>query len=75
MSALERHFTINEIADLWSLSPSVIRAIFRDRTDVIRIGHGEKMRKRAYVSIRVPESVVQRVHQELRSKCTASGGV
>ena len=68
MSALERHYSIKEISELWALSPGVVRTIFKDRSDILRIGHGEKMRKRAYITIRVPESVLQRVHAELREK-------
>ena len=68
MSALERHYSINQISELWGLSPGVVRSLFRDRADVLHIGHGEKMRKRPYVTLRVPESVVQRVHAELREK-------
>ena len=68
MSALEKHYTANEVAKLWGISAGVVRALFRDRADVLKIGHGERMRKRAYVSLRIPESVVQRVHEELRAK-------
>jgi len=68
MAALEKHYTASEVAKLWGLSPGVVRALFRDRADVLKIGHGERMRKRAYVSLRIPESVVQRVHEELRAK-------
>jgi len=68
VSALEKHFSINELVDLWGLSPGVIRGLFCDRADVIRVGHGERMHKRAYFTLRIPESVVQRVHSELREK-------
>jgi hypothetical protein len=68
MSALERHYSISEIAELWALSPGAVRSIFKDRGDVIRIGHGEQRYRRCYVTIRVPESVVQKVHAELRAK-------
>jgi hypothetical protein len=68
MSALERHLSINEIAELWGLSPGVVRALFKDRGDVIRIGSGETRFRRGYLTLRVPESVVERVHAELRSR-------
>jgi hypothetical protein len=66
MSALEKHYSIREIAELWGFSIGAVRHIFRDRTDVIHLGHGERRNKRGYFTIRVPESVVQRVHDDLK---------
>lgn len=68
MSALERHYSINEIAELWGFAPGVVRRIFAARSDVIRIGHAEKIRKRQYITIRVPESVLAKVYNELKKK-------
>ena len=68
MSALEPHFSIKEVAVLWKLSPGVVRAIFRDRQDVLRIGHGETRSKRGYTTLRIPQSIVERVYAELRLK-------
>jgi hypothetical protein len=65
VAALEKHYSVFEISDLWGLSPGVVRSLFSDRADVIRIGHGERLHKRAYITLRIPESVVQRVHAEL----------
>lgn len=67
-TALEKHYTVKQIAELWSLSPGVVRSLFKDRADVLKIGHGEKRYKRGYVTLRIPESVVQKVHAELRAK-------
>jgi hypothetical protein len=64
MSALERH-TVAEVAALWGFSPDTIRKIFRDHPGVLKIGSPERRFKRGYVSIRIPESIVQRVHAEL----------
>jgi len=68
VSALERHYSVQEIAELWQLSPGVVRSLFRDRADVIKIGYGERLHKRGYVTIRVPESTLQRVYAELRKE-------
>lgn len=61
----ERHYSVNELAVLWNLSKQTIRRLFLDEPDVIRIGEHDVRRKRAYVTIRIPESVVRRVHQRL----------
>ena len=66
MSASEKHFSIKEIAELWRLSRGAVRTLFHKRSDVLRIGHGETRYKRGYITLRIPESVVQRVYDELK---------
>lgn len=66
MSALERHYTVAEVAALWNFSDDTIRKIFRDQPGVIKIGSPERRFKRGYISLRIPESVLQRVHNQLR---------
>jgi len=61
----ERHYSVNELAVLWNLSKQTIRRLFQDEPDVIRIGEKDVRHKRAYVTLRVPESVMRRVHQRL----------
>lgn len=56
---------MNELAVLWNLSKQTIRRLFQDEPDVVRIGDTDVSRKRAYVTLRIPESVVRRVHQRL----------
>jgi hypothetical protein len=53
---------------MWLLSTGVVRSLFRDRADVIRVGHGESLHKRAYITLRIPESVMQRVYADLQKK-------
>lgn len=61
----ERHFTPKELAALWALDESTIRRIFYDEPGVLRIGKAQRRDgKRDYVSLRIPESVAARVHQE-----------
>jgi len=66
MAALEKHYTVAEVAVLWSLSEETIRKLFRDDPSVLKIGVGEKLHKRGYVVLRIPESVVLRTHEKLR---------
>lgn len=69
MSALEKHYTVAEIATLWGFSPDTIRKIFRDAPGVLKIGQPENVRqkRRGYISLRIPESVLQKVHAEMRA--------
>jgi hypothetical protein len=68
MAALERHYTVSEVASLWNLSEDSIRRIFRDLPGVLKLNSPEKVHKRGYCVLRIPESVLQRVHAELRGR-------
>jgi len=61
--SLERHYTVSEVAQLWSLSDNTIRKVFRDEPGVLRTQLPSlRARKRQNISLRIPESVVYRVH-------------
>ena len=68
MSALERHYTAKEVAELWQLSEDTVRKLFRGTPGVLKISQPARRFKRAYVSIRIPESVLQKRHTELHGK-------
>ena len=73
MSAVtEQHFLPIELAKLWGLSPSKIRRMFEDEPGVLRIGEPSRKvgraLKRSCYTMRIPESVAQRVHARLTSR-------
>lgn len=61
--ALERHYTVPEIADLWGMSEKSVRRLFAEESGVLRWGTPETVQKRGYCNLRIPESVLIRVHQ------------
>lgn len=62
-----RHYTVNEIAQLWKLSDDAVRKMFESEPGVLAIGDGHSSsRKRRYVTLRIPEDVVERVYRRLR---------
>ncbi len=63
--AFEKHYSISEIVELWGLSEKTIRRIFAGEPDVLEC-HEEQRFKRAYRTLRIPESVLQRVHRRIR---------
>ena len=65
-SALERHYTVKEVAEMWHLDEKMIRRIFGDEPGVVSIGSNESRFRRAYRTLRIPESVLVRVHRRLR---------
>jgi AraC-like DNA-binding protein len=64
--AFERHYSIAEIVDLWGLSEKTVRRIFGTEEGVLEWGHDEQRFRRSYKTLRIPESVVQRVHRRMR---------
>jgi len=68
MSAIEKHYSVKEVALLWKVCSDTVRDIFKDVPGVLRIDRPKTRRKRGYTSLRIPESVVHRVHQRLTSK-------
>jgi len=65
-TALERHYTVQEVSEMWHLDEKMIRRIFGDEPGVVDIGSNESRFRRAYRTLRIPESVLVRVHRRLR---------
>jgi hypothetical protein len=65
-AALERHYTVQEIGEAWQLSGTTVARLFRDEPGVLKIGRGPSRRgRRSYTTLRIPQSVVDRVHRRL----------
>jgi hypothetical protein len=64
-AALERHFSVSEIAAMWNLSVDAVRKLFRNEPGVLVIGDSNPRGKRRYLTTRVPATVVERVHRRL----------
>jgi hypothetical protein len=75
-AATEKHYRVNEIAELWGFSRHTIIRLFADEPGVLNLGRlGTERRK--YVSLSIPESVALRVHERLGNqslKPTLAGG-
>jgi predicted transcriptional regulator len=66
---LERHYSVAEIAEMWGLSEKTVRRMFEEEDGVLWWSTHKIRRKRAYITDRIPESVLLRVHRkrELRA--------
>ena len=62
----EKHYSINEISELWGLSQKTVRRIFDEEPGVVELDNRRSRHKRAYVTRKIPESVVKRVHRKLQ---------
>lgn len=63
--ATEPHFSVAEVSVLWVMSRDTVRSIFRDEPGVIKLDRPATRKKRGYCSLRIPLSVLQRVHATL----------
>jgi hypothetical protein len=65
LSFAERHYAVAEIAALWNLSSDAVRKLFQDEPGVLVLGGQGAAHKRRYTTLRIPESVLQRVHRRM----------
>jgi len=69
MSAFERHYTPQELSDLWNISPTKVRRMFQDEPGVLRIGEPSRRSGRSltrrYFTLRIPSPVAERVYRKL----------
>ena len=64
-AAMEQHYSPRELGERWELSAGTVRSLFIDEPGVIRIDRPEQCHKRGYRTLRIPESVADRVHKRL----------
>jgi uncharacterized protein YjcR len=66
-TAKPRDLTVEELAEQWNVSPNMIRKWFRKEDGVLRWGRSESRpgQKRAYLSLRIPPEVAERVRRRL----------
>jgi hypothetical protein len=64
----DRHYSVQEIAEIWGLSVDKVRQIFENEPDVLRVGKGDRRSCRRYITLMIPERVVRRVHARLRAR-------
>lgn len=59
----ERHFTVDEVATMWKLSKDSVRRLFRNEAGVLSLSLRQRKGKRHYATLRIPQSVLERVHK------------
>jgi hypothetical protein len=64
--AMEKHYSLEQIGELWGLSVRTIRKMFENEPGIIVFGNTGSLKKRRYLTLRIPESVLLRVHRRLR---------
>ncbi len=65
----EPHYTPEQVAEWWALDPKTIRRMFRDEEGVLKFGNERSTyQKKAHTTIRIPQSVMERVHRRMLVK-------
>jgi hypothetical protein len=67
MSALEKHYTVQDLEEMWSCSGNTIRRGLRDilgpeLPGVVKLGHLETRNCRKWVMLKIPESMANRLY-------------
>jgi len=64
--ATERHYSVAEVAKMWTVSSDMVRRIFQAEPGVLVFGDARpKYGRRRYLTLRIPESVLEKVHRKL----------
>lgn len=65
-AAFERHYSVAQVAELWCWSETKVREVFREEPGVLRSQlRTLRPRKRQNVTLRIPESILLRVHERM----------
>ena len=61
----ERHYAPAELAEMWSLSTDTVRRMFEKEPGVLVFENPVRSSSRRFRTLRIPESVAQRVYSRL----------
>jgi hypothetical protein len=64
----EKHWSVNDVAKQWGVSPDLIRDVFKDEDGVLIFERPRTRTKRAYSTMKIPDSVLERVYNELSKR-------
>ena len=67
----ERHFSPAELAEAWNLSADTIRRLFENEPGVVVFENPARSSSRRFRTLRIPESVAERVHHRLSTRSRA----
>lgn len=68
--AEEKHWSPIEVAKAWGVSSDLIRSLFRNEPGVLKFDRPATRAKRSYATMRIPDSVLTRVHTRLSSRAS-----
>ena len=63
----ERHWSAAQIAEMWGLGPAMIRRLFHEEPGVLVFAKPAKKGRQQHKTLRIPQSVLDRVHRRLQN--------
>jgi hypothetical protein len=69
----ERHYTLAELGELWNLSADTVRRMFENEPGVLVFENPVRSSSRRFRTLRIPESVAQRVYSRFSNSGLARG--
>lgn len=64
----EQHLSTVDLAEAWNLSEDTVRRIFEKEPDVLIFENPERVSSRRRRTLRIPESVAERVYRRLSTR-------
>ena len=64
--AAERHYTASEVAALWRFNIETVRRLFVHEPGVVVLQAQAGNGRRRYRTLRIPQTVLDRVHKQLQ---------
>lgn len=61
----DKHYSVSEVATQWGVSTDLVRDIFKDEDGVLIVERPSTRTKRSYSTMRIPESVLERVYNQM----------
>ncbi len=69
----ERHYSPAELAELWNLSADTVRRMFENEPGILVFENPVRSSSRRFRTLRIPESVAQRVYSRFSNSEVAAG--
>ena len=68
--ALERHYSVKQVAEMWGVSDATVRRIFRDMPGVLKISCPRLVKRKhePHVRLSIPESLLLISHRQWAGK-------
>jgi hypothetical protein len=61
----DNHWSVAQVAEQWGISTDLVRDIFKDEDGVLIVERPGTRTKRSYSTMRIPESVLERVYNQM----------
>jgi excisionase family DNA binding protein len=61
----QRHYTVDEVAEMWNMGRDTVTRLFRSEEGVMKLTRPGSKYKRTFTTLRIPESVLNRAYARL----------